>query len=195
MSTLGGGGGQCTIPEGTPTPERRRLLQRQSLELALYTYKYADCGTVITTLPPTEVPSTGTQSSGTALYFRKDDFSRELDRPLARTLLSASRARPRARADAAERHPSGHGDRRHRGRDDRPSHRQAPLQLRVHARPGGERDHGAHSRPVDGAAALARAKARLDTLDLYPQPVRIDGVCVVVAPWFFRLPRLRRYRG
>jgi hypothetical protein len=25
--------------------------------------------------------------------------------------------------------------------------------------------------------------------------VRLDGVRVVVAPWFFRLPRLRRYRG
>jgi len=91
MYTLCGGGGQCTIPEGTPTPERRRLLQRQSLELALYTFRYADVDTVITTLPPTEVPSNGTQSSGTALYFRKDDFSRELDRPLARTLLKDNR--------------------------------------------------------------------------------------------------------
>jgi hypothetical protein len=42
---------------------------------------------------------------------------------------------------------------------------------------------------------LARAQARLDTLDLYPEPVRIERVRVVVAPWFFRLPRLRRYRG
>jgi hypothetical protein len=44
-------------------------------------------------------------------------------------------------------------------------------------------------------AALARAKARLDTLELYPEPVRLDRVRVVVAPWFFRLPRLRRYHG
>ena len=44
-------------------------------------------------------------------------------------------------------------------------------------------------------AALARAKARLDTLDLYPRPVRTDRVRVVVAPWFFRLPGLRRYHG
>jgi hypothetical protein len=43
--------------------------------------------------------------------------------------------------------------------------------------------------------ALRRAKARLDTLDLYPEPVRLDGVRVVVLPLFFRLPRLRRYRG
>ena len=47
----------------------------------------------------------------------------------------------------------------------------------------------------DAEAALARAKARLDRLDLYPRPVGIRRVRVVVAPWFFRLPRLRRYDG
>ncbi len=47
----------------------------------------------------------------------------------------------------------------------------------------------------DFAAALARAKARLDRLDWYPRPVRTDRVRVVVAPWFFRLPLLRRYTG
>ena len=44
-------------------------------------------------------------------------------------------------------------------------------------------------------AALARAKARLDRLDLYPAPVRVERVRIVVAPWFFRLPLLRRYHG
>jgi hypothetical protein len=44
-------------------------------------------------------------------------------------------------------------------------------------------------------AALVRAKARLDTLDLYPTPVRLERVRVLVAPWFFRLPKLRRYHG
>jgi hypothetical protein len=44
-------------------------------------------------------------------------------------------------------------------------------------------------------AALARAKARLDRLKLYPEPVRIERVRVVVWPFFFRLPGLRRYRG
>ena len=43
--------------------------------------------------------------------------------------------------------------------------------------------------------ALARAQARLDTLALYPEPVRVDRVRVLVAPWFFRLPGLRRYHG
>jgi hypothetical protein len=44
-------------------------------------------------------------------------------------------------------------------------------------------------------SALARAKERLDTLDLYARPVRIDRVRVHVAPWFFRLPGLRRFHG
>lgn len=42
---------------------------------------------------------------------------------------------------------------------------------------------------------LGRAKARLDRLDLYPRPVRLDGVRVLVVPTAFRLPGLRRYRG
>jgi hypothetical protein len=48
---------------------------------------------------------------------------------------------------------------------------------------------------ADLSAALARAKARLDTLDWYPAPVRIDRVRIFVAPWFFRIPGFRRYRG
>ena len=43
--------------------------------------------------------------------------------------------------------------------------------------------------------ALARAKARLDTLDYYAKPVRVDRVRIIVAPWFFRIPGIRRYRG
>jgi hypothetical protein len=44
-------------------------------------------------------------------------------------------------------------------------------------------------------ARLLRAKARLDRLAWYPSPVRTDRVRVVVAPWFFRLPYLRRFDG
>jgi hypothetical protein len=47
----------------------------------------------------------------------------------------------------------------------------------------------------DARARLERAKARLDRLSLYPEPVSLDGVRVVVAPPFFRLPGFRRYRG
>ena len=43
--------------------------------------------------------------------------------------------------------------------------------------------------------ALARAKARLDPLALYPRPVSLRGVRLVAAPWLFRLPWLRRFDG
>ena len=47
----------------------------------------------------------------------------------------------------------------------------------------------------EARAALERARARLDRLDLYPRPVRLDRVRVVTFPLFFRLPLLRRYSG
>jgi len=42
---------------------------------------------------------------------------------------------------------------------------------------------------------LLAAKARLDRLDLYPRPVRVARVRIVVAPWLFRLPWFRRFDG
>jgi hypothetical protein len=42
---------------------------------------------------------------------------------------------------------------------------------------------------------LRAAKARLDTLDLYPRPVDTRHVRIVHAPWFFRIPWYRRFHG
>ncbi len=42
---------------------------------------------------------------------------------------------------------------------------------------------------------LERAKSRLDRLDFYPEPVDLCGVRIVVAPWLFRIPGFRRFRG
>ena len=44
-------------------------------------------------------------------------------------------------------------------------------------------------------AALARAKARLDTLDWWPRPVRIARVRLATVPWLFELPWFRRFAG
>jgi hypothetical protein len=44
-------------------------------------------------------------------------------------------------------------------------------------------------------AALARAKARLDRLDLYPRPVSLRHVRVLIVPRLFRLPWFRRFDG
>ena len=42
---------------------------------------------------------------------------------------------------------------------------------------------------------LVAAKARLDTLDWYPEPVRIEGVRLLVSRTVFELPWLRRFDG
>jgi hypothetical protein len=43
--------------------------------------------------------------------------------------------------------------------------------------------------------ALNRAKARLDSLELYADPVDLHDVRVVVVPWLFRAPGFRHFRG
>lgn len=72
-------GRRCSIP-GTPTPERALLLRRESLELALYTFKYMDdVDSVVTLLPPVG-------QTNTAGYFKRSHVSGVLERPLYKTL-------------------------------------------------------------------------------------------------------------
>ena len=74
-----GSGQRCAIP-GAPTPERALLLRRESLELALYTFKYMDdVDSVITMLPPVA-------NINTAGYFKRDAVRGLLDKPLFETL-------------------------------------------------------------------------------------------------------------
>ena len=42
---------------------------------------------------------------------------------------------------------------------------------------------------------IKRAKARLDQLDFYPEPVRIGHVRILHVPGLFRLPWFRRFHG
>ena len=44
-------------------------------------------------------------------------------------------------------------------------------------------------------AVIARAWDRIEPLRLYPRPVDLSRVRVVVAPWLFRLPWFRRFDG
>ncbi len=44
-------------------------------------------------------------------------------------------------------------------------------------------------------ARLEGAKSRLDRLDWYPRPVRVERVRVIVVPALFRLPWFRRFAG
>jgi hypothetical protein len=42
---------------------------------------------------------------------------------------------------------------------------------------------------------LARSKEWLDTASFYPRPVSLRHVRIVVWPWYFKLPVLRRFIG
>ena len=44
-------------------------------------------------------------------------------------------------------------------------------------------------------ARLVRAKERLDRLDFYPRPVRIERARIFVVPLLYRLPWFRRFDG
>lgn len=77
---LCGLGQDCAIEEGTPSGARLRLLKREALELALYTFRYLDdTESVVAFLPP------GSEDSW-ALFFQRGELSPELDRPLRTTL-------------------------------------------------------------------------------------------------------------
>ena len=74
-------GRRCSIA-GEPSLERGRLVRRQALELALYTFTYdASVDTVATFLPP---PG-GTETSYLVL-FRREDLAELLRHPLGATL-------------------------------------------------------------------------------------------------------------
>jgi hypothetical protein len=96
MYVLCGAGANCAMDGGDPTPARYRLLRRQALELALYSFKYTDAQSVIALLPPVQNPS-GQPAEPRTLFFQEKDFDVELDRPLQLTL-----SRPDASPSPAE---------------------------------------------------------------------------------------------
>lgn len=95
---LCGSGADCAIGSGTATILRGRLVRREALELALYTFEYAPAvGAVIVELPPP--PASG--PSRLLLYFRRTELEKELRRPLAGTLRLAVPPLP-TQPDASE---------------------------------------------------------------------------------------------
>jgi hypothetical protein len=80
--TLCGLGTRCAIATGKASLARGRLVRRQALELALYTFKYIKGSqSVLEYLPP----AAGTQLSY-ALFLRKSDVDGALKQPLRETL-------------------------------------------------------------------------------------------------------------
>jgi hypothetical protein len=90
MYQLCGLGPQCSMREGTPSEARMRLLRREALELALYTFKYTgDTDTVITLLPPNLGEANNPDDdTAVALFFERRALRNELEQPLRKTLLS-----------------------------------------------------------------------------------------------------------
>lgn len=79
---LCGLGEQCAIASGTPSVERDRLLRREALELALYTFRYVPgVEQVLAFLPPKKG-----SPPDVALLFERSQYAAEIERPLDRTL-------------------------------------------------------------------------------------------------------------
>jgi hypothetical protein len=99
LNGLGPGG---AVAGGKPTKARGRLLMREALELALYSFRYLDDVTMVAVLLPPSAKddtsaSTGSSSASEqtrAVFYRPGDLLAQLQVPLSRT-LSAETPRPK----------------------------------------------------------------------------------------------------
>ena len=78
---LCGLGENCAIPNGKPTRGRERLLRREALELALYTFQYMQVDSVVAFLPPR--PDADPLWS---FLFQRGEFKEQLTQPLRYTI-------------------------------------------------------------------------------------------------------------
>jgi hypothetical protein len=83
---LCGAGKDCKINEGKATKARGVVLRREALELALYTFQYANpVENVLVFFPP----GPGETKVSSTLFFQRKDLTPSLDRPLRKTLPRA----------------------------------------------------------------------------------------------------------
>lgn len=75
-------GDRCAISKGKPSTKRLLVLARESLELALYTFRYVDNLDVVVTMLP---PAPGEKPSR-AMFFRRQDLEPSIRNPLRFTL-------------------------------------------------------------------------------------------------------------
>ena len=91
MFNMCGLGERCAITEGTASVDRHRLLRREALELALFSFKYVDSiQSVVAFLPPPP----DAQQSQNVVYLRRQDVQGLLEKPLPRSILPLSRVTP-----------------------------------------------------------------------------------------------------
>ncbi len=94
---LCGLGASCSIASGQATETRGRLVRREALEVALYTFKFVPAvNSVIAFMPPP--PG---QTTTTLLYLQKSSYSMQLSQPLRKTLPLAKPPLPSS-ADTKE---------------------------------------------------------------------------------------------
>ncbi len=92
-----GFGSDCSIAKGAATQERGRLVRREALEIALYTFKYVSGISSIAAFMP---PPPG-ETTGVVIFLEKSNYAKQLSDPLAKTLTLAKPPLPTA-ADTAE---------------------------------------------------------------------------------------------
>jgi hypothetical protein len=80
---LCGLGTNCSIAKGQATATRGRLVRREALELALYTFKFVPAVDSVAAFMP---PPPG-QTANTMLYLQKSDLQEQLREPLSKTLV------------------------------------------------------------------------------------------------------------
>ena len=97
---LNGLGPSGRMSTGKPTRERGRLLMREALELALYSFRYLDDVTMVAVLMPQTAKQAEANAGGAAaapqtnaIFYRPGDLLEQLRVPLDRT-LSPSTPRP-----------------------------------------------------------------------------------------------------
>ena len=87
LSILNGLGPNGTIATGKASRKRGRLLMREALELALYSFRYLDDVTMVAVLLPQSSSSeTSAQQTTRAVFYRPGDLLEQLQVPLDKTL-------------------------------------------------------------------------------------------------------------
>jgi hypothetical protein len=79
-------GPSCSIATGTPSADRERLVRREALEIALYTFKFVpSINAVLAYMPPP--PG---QAPTTLLFLERSGLAKQLSEPLRKTLPLAA---------------------------------------------------------------------------------------------------------
>lgn len=89
------GAKDCRIPVGKPSAERLLLLKRESLELALYTFRYTDADNVVAILPLgaksfKNGKFTFRKRQDQVVFLQRRDVEEQLHRPLDTTLTATA---------------------------------------------------------------------------------------------------------